>query len=99
MKPFSAQRFGVKLLIVFLFLTGISTVFGAGELDPTFNASAYGQAVGPVQVFERQPDGKILIGGNFYDVNGVAAAGLARLNPDFTVDTTFHPPDFGDAAG
>ena len=99
MKQFSARQFGLKLLFVFLFLSGVSAVFAAGDIDPTFNASAYGSLVGPVHVFKRQPDGKILVGGNFYDLNGVAASGLARLNSDYTVDTTFHPPDFGDSAG
>lgn len=36
-----------------------------------------------------QPDGKIIIGGNFTSVNGVQRNGLARLNPDFSLDTTF----------
>ena len=36
-----------------------------------------------------QPDGKILIGGNFLTYNGVARSGLARLNVDGTLDTDF----------
>ncbi|HYJ05517.1 MAG TPA: delta-60 repeat domain-containing protein [Chthoniobacterales bacterium] len=61
-----------------------------GSLDTTFdpnaNSSVYSIAV--------QPDGKILIGGNFSELapNGGAAMGrlrLARLNPDGTVDTAF----------
>jgi uncharacterized delta-60 repeat protein len=99
MKLFSAKRFGMTPLVVILFLTGVLSIFGAGEVDPTFNASAYGSLVGPTYAFKRQPDGKILVGGNFYDLNGTAATGIGRLNADFTVDTTFHPPDFGDAGG
>ena len=38
------------------------------------------------------PDGKILIGGNFTTVGGVARPGLARLNADGTLDTSFAPP-------
>jgi uncharacterized delta-60 repeat protein len=38
----------------------------------------------------RQTDGKILIGGDFL-VNG-SADGLARLDPDGTLDSTFKPP-------
>ena len=34
-------------------------------------------------------EGKILIGGTFTEVKGFSAAGLARLNADGTVDTTF----------
>jgi uncharacterized delta-60 repeat protein len=36
-----------------------------------------------------QAGGKILIGGNFISVNGTAAAGIARLNSNGTVDTSF----------
>jgi uncharacterized delta-60 repeat protein len=66
----------------------------AGEVDPTFNAAAYGLMSGDVQVIKPQPDGKVLIGGRFTEVNGHAASGIARLNVDGTVDTGFNPPDF-----
>lgn len=39
----------------------------------------------------RQPDGKILLGGTFTTVAGVARANLARLNADSTLDTSFNP--------
>jgi hypothetical protein len=38
-----------------------------------------------------QPDGKILIGGTFNTVLGVARNRIARLNPDGTLDTAFNP--------
>ena len=38
-----------------------------------------------------QPDGKILIGGSFHTVLGVARNNLARLNADGTLDTAFNP--------
>ena len=38
-----------------------------------------------------QPDGKILIGGDFTTVGGVARNRIARLNPDGTLDTAFNP--------
>jgi uncharacterized delta-60 repeat protein len=38
-----------------------------------------------------QPDGKILIGGNFNRVLGVARNNMARLNADGTLDTAFNP--------
>lgn len=37
-----------------------------------------------------QPDGKILIGGNFTRVNGHPCPRLARLNPDGTLDGSFN---------
>jgi uncharacterized delta-60 repeat protein len=38
-----------------------------------------------------QPDGKILIYGDFTEVNGVDRKRIARLNPDGSVDLTFNP--------
>src|ERR1700730_588248 len=53
-------------------------------------------ANGPVRVVVVQPDGKILIGGDFTMLppNGGAAVRrnrIARLNPDGTLDTAFNP--------
>ena len=99
MKLFWAKRFGLNLLLIILVLTGNSTVFSAGEIDPTFNGSIHSTLSGPVHDFKRQPDGKILFGGFFLDVTGVAAGGLGRLNADLTVDSSFNPPDFGGGFG
>jgi uncharacterized delta-60 repeat protein len=42
-----------------------------------------------------QNDGKILVGGSFYFVNGVAGyGGLVRLNADGSLDTAFQAPRF-----
>jgi uncharacterized delta-60 repeat protein len=48
-------------------------------------------ANGTVRVVVVQPDGKILIGGDFTTVLGVARNRIARLNPDGTLDTAFDP--------
>ena len=59
-----------------------------GTLDNTFNPAA--SAVGIVYAVKRQADGKIIIGGDFDYVNGVARRAVARLNSDGTLDTTFN---------
>ena len=46
---------------------------------------------GKVYAVAQQPDGKILIGGEFGQVNGVAATNLARLHADGSVDDSFRP--------
>ena len=50
--------------------------------------------------FKIQPDGKILIGGNFSTFNGVTTQGsLIRLNDNGTTDLTFNgglPTVFGE---
>jgi len=42
-----------------------------------------------VHAFAVQPDGKVLIGGHFYTVNGAARGKVARLNADGTLDAGF----------
>src|SRR5204863_715331 len=44
-----------------------------------------------VMDFARQPDGKVIVGGNFTTVNGVARNCVARLLADGSLDTTFNP--------
>ena len=67
-----------------------------GRLDQTLNINALGSQVSANAV---QPDGKILIGGTFTSVLGVARKNIARLNSDGTLDVTFNPNanDFIDA--
>jgi uncharacterized delta-60 repeat protein/uncharacterized repeat protein (TIGR01451 family) len=38
-----------------------------------------------------QPDGKIIVGGQFTSVNGTTINSIARLNPDGSLDTGFNP--------
>jgi uncharacterized delta-60 repeat protein len=47
-------------------------------------------ANGAVNSTALQPDGKLLIGGIFQSVNGVAQPGVARLNPNGGLDTSFN---------
>ena len=68
-----------------------------GSLDTSFDPSPNG-IINAVAV---QPDGKIVIGGSFNELqpNGVSSptsrSGLARLNADGTVDTSFNTYVFG----
>ena len=65
-----------------------------GRLDRTLDPSIAGLFYGPpygVFATAVQPDGKILIGGSFTNVLGVARNNIARLNTDGTLDTAFDP--------
>src|SRR4051794_9766335 len=93
------SRTSVAVLKATLFLVsgavllagGVATVQGQSALDgfdPNANST--------VRVVVVQPDGKILIGGDFATLspNGGAPLGrnrIARLNPDGTLDTGFDP--------
>ncbi len=58
-----------------------------GSLDLTFAQS--GPTDGEVQALAVQPDGRIVIGGTFRFVNGIGRNGIARLEPDGALDTSF----------
>ena len=60
-----------------------------GTLVNNFNPAI--STAGTVYASERQADGKIIIAGIFYYVNGVAKNLIARLNPDGSLDNTFNP--------
>lgn len=67
-----------------------------GSLDPTFNPPTFNSSILDLTV---QPDGKILVAGSFFRVNGAACQGLCRLRPDGSVDFIFNPPDTETGAG
>ena len=76
---------------------GIARLNADGSLDTSFQSSGSG-VNGIVRYVNRivlQPDGKILIAGGFTSYAGVARAGVARLNSDGTLDTTFNPGSTG----
>jgi uncharacterized delta-60 repeat protein/uncharacterized repeat protein (TIGR01451 family) len=60
-----------------------------GTLDGTFN-TGFG-VNGTVFAIALQPDGKIVIGGDFASINGTSRNGIARLNPDGSLDLSFNP--------
>ena len=60
-----------------------------GSLDNTFNPGA-GPNTG-IRCLALQPDSKVLIGGVFTSVHGVARGRVARLNADGSLDTGFNP--------
>lgn len=63
------------------------------NIDGSFDTSfAPGSILnGSVTTAAVQPDGKIIIGGGFRSYNGVECNGVARLNIDGSLDTSFDP--------
>lgn len=58
-----------------------------GTVDSSFNASITVQ--GSINEMVQQPDGKIIVAGNFTRANGATKLNLARFNTDGSVDNTF----------
>ena len=82
---------------VFFFATstenGVSTgkysrLDGGGSLVSSFEADF--QSGGSVSALAVQPDGKIIVAGNFQNIGGVPRSNFARINPDGTPDPAFN---------
>ncbi len=68
-------------------LNSIARFMPDGSLDPSFSiGTGFNAAVFKILV---QPDGKILVAGNFTEFNGVPAFRIARLNDDGSLDSGF----------
>lgn len=70
---------------------GLSKISPKGVLNPFFLDGGFsGGQNGPlVYTTIEQPDGKILVGGNFEDYDGTTVNNFMRLNSDGTLDETF----------
>lgn len=69
---------------------GIARLNADGTLDPVFDPNP-GES-GGVRTIVLQPDGQILVGGNFVNIGGAPRIRIARLNADGTADSTFTSP-------
>lgn len=79
----------MKNIILFLLILFDSVIFGqSGSLDTTFNVGTGTNSYILTSLI--QEDGKIFIGGAFSSYNGTASYGIARLNPDGSIDTSFN---------
>ena len=67
----------------------------AGSLDTAFNPSA--KTDGPVYSIALQPDGNLLLAGDFTRLNDIPRSGLGRLLSDGTFDPSFDPGPGADA--
>ena len=69
---------------------GIARLNGDGTLDASFDIGAGIQgANAALYALALQPDGKILAGGSFVNVNNLLRRNLVRLNADGSVDSSF----------
>jgi len=80
------------LLIAALIGSCLMAEAQVASIDYTFQAAAPNGVVNKILVL---PDGKILVGGAFYNYAGTQVQCLVRLHPDGTLDNTWNPGAFG----
>jgi uncharacterized delta-60 repeat protein len=68
---------------------GLDQTPASGSLDTTFDPGT--GTDGSVWTMVEQPDGRIIIVGNFTTYNGISRRRIARLHPDGNLDTGFDP--------
>jgi uncharacterized delta-60 repeat protein len=84
------MRISKFLILAISILILVGTTFAVdGDLDTTFNPVF--SAAAEIYKTQTMPDGKIFVAGGFTTVNGVSRGGIAKLNADGTLDTTFDP--------
>lgn len=69
--------------------TNFARLNSDGSLDSGF-AAAVSDTTGKIECTALQTDGRVIIGGEFNSVDGIACTNLVRLNGDGTVDTNFN---------
>jgi uncharacterized repeat protein (TIGR01451 family)/uncharacterized delta-60 repeat protein len=77
--------------------SSIALIATDGSLDTTFNPGT--GADGPIYSVVVQPDGNVLIGGQFTSFNTTRRIGLARLLPQGWLDTSFMDTAYNQFAG
>lgn len=65
----------------------IVRLWPSGAIDASFNSSAGADST--IYSLALQPDGKIIVGGMFFKLDGRASRSIGRLMPDGALDTTF----------
>jgi uncharacterized delta-60 repeat protein len=91
MKRFACKALGWQFTAV-LIASLTSAALGLDQIDsfaPDVNGTVHAMVV--------QPNGKILIGGEFYIVNGSIRTYLARVHSDGSLDNSFDTPAVGQA--
>ncbi|MBM4013330.1 MAG: hypothetical protein FJ286_18560, partial [Planctomycetes bacterium] len=87
----SSFRPVLRRLLRPVFLAGL-IAFGCAGAAAQSAADGFAPDVdGVVNAVVIQPDGKVLLGGQFSSVDGFPRANVARLNPDGSVDASFDP--------
>jgi len=85
----------IILLVIFIGLYSKSEIYSQqGKIDRTFNTLDDG-SIGDgfdntVRTLSIQSDEKLIVGGDYLNLNGIPSSYLTRLNPDGSIDESFN---------
>src|SRR5439155_14769160 len=79
------------ILAITISLRLLDGVTCLGQTSPATLADLQLQTAGDVKAVVLQPDGKLIVAGDFDSVNGVRRKGIVRLNSNGSVDYTWNP--------
>lgn len=82
-----------------IFMTGILRLNSDGTVDESFDPGTGFDLINNIRALGIDQDGKYIAFGSFTSYNGQAANGVARINPDGTLDNTFNVPGFSISTG
>ena len=83
------MRLFYRLVTTTLLSCGVWLSASAQQLDPGFAPSTITSGGGGVQAIVKQPDGKVIVSGDFQTMNGQPTSQVVRLNADGSPDLAF----------
>ncbi len=91
---FSGMQYRIlQLLVWLLFMQPLVNLLQAQTLDQNFSPTF--KNPGQITKMALQPDGKVVLGGDFTYAGGESKSRLARLNEDGSLDESFNPEGSG----
>lgn len=69
--------------------TAVRRLNADGSVDDSFFSGVAFGGTGAIRVLVAQNDGKVLVVGDYQNIDGIARSGIARLNTDGTLDSAF----------
>lgn len=87
-----------QCILIFLLICGRLGWCASGDLCPGFSAGTGIKGVGALagnilRAMVVQPDGKIILAGQFDQYNGTQRKSIVRIHPDGSIDSTFDPQE------
>ena len=94
----SGSVFDIELYLDKILVSGAGGLVALNIDGSKYDGFVVPSVGGEVFALDTQPDGKIVIGGNFKQINNISVNNIARLNKDGSLDLTFDSGNGPDGA-